>query len=40
MRVDKMAMAFGIEARVPFLDNKFANVAWNLPINTKRTKKI
>ena len=39
MRVDKMAMAFGIEARVPFLDNKFANVAWNLPINTKRTKK-
>lgn len=38
MRVDKMAMAFGVEARVPFLDNKFANVAWNIPIKMKRTK--
>ena len=39
MRVDKMAMAFGIEARVPFLDNELANIAWNIPIKHKRTKK-
>lgn len=38
MRVDKMAMAHGIEARVPFLDNELAQIAWNIPINEKRTR--
>lgn len=38
MRVDKMTMAFGIEARVPFLDNRLANIAWNIDIEQKRTK--
>jgi asparagine synthase (glutamine-hydrolysing) len=38
MRVDKMAMAHGVEARVPFLDNNLAQIAWNIPINKKRTK--
>lgn len=39
MRVDKMAMAHGVEARVPFLDNDLAQVAWNIPIREKRTRK-
>ena len=39
MRVDKMAMAHGVEARVPFLDNLLANRAWNIPIKKKRNKK-
>lgn len=38
MRVDKMAMANGVEARVPFLDNQLASRAWNIPIQKKRTK--
>jgi asparagine synthase (glutamine-hydrolysing) len=38
MRVDKMAMANGVEARVPFLDNEFATRAWNIAIEKKRTK--
>ena len=38
MRVDKMAMAHGVEARVPFLDNKLASRAWNIPIKRKRNK--
>ncbi|MAS82694.1 MAG: asparagine synthase (glutamine-hydrolyzing) [Legionellales bacterium] len=39
MRVDKMAMANGVEARVPFLDNSLANIAWNIPITQKRNRK-
>jgi asparagine synthase (glutamine-hydrolysing) len=38
MRVDKMAMAHGVEARVPFLDNQLADRAWNIPIEKKRNK--
>jgi len=38
MRVDKMAMAHGVEARVPFLDNELARIAWNIPIGQKRTR--
>ena len=35
MRVDKMAMAWGVETRVPFLDNKLTRAAINLPLSQK-----
>ncbi|HET7441086.1 MAG TPA: asparagine synthase C-terminal domain-containing protein, partial [Terriglobales bacterium] len=31
MRVDKMSMAVGVEARVPFLDHKFVELALSIP---------
>jgi asparagine synthase (glutamine-hydrolysing) len=31
MRVDKMSMAVGLEARVPFLDHKFVELAMSIP---------
>ena len=31
MRVDKMSMAVGLEARVPFLDHKFVQLAMSIP---------
>ena len=31
MRVDKMSMAVGLEARVPFLDHKFVEFAMSIP---------
>jgi asparagine synthase (glutamine-hydrolysing) len=31
MRVDKMSMAAGLEARVPFLDHKFVELAMSIP---------
>ena len=31
MRVDKMSMAVGLEARVPFLDHKFVELALSIP---------
>lgn len=34
-KVDKPTMAFGIEARVPFLDNDLANLAMSLPSGMK-----
>jgi asparagine synthase (glutamine-hydrolysing) len=44
MRVDKMAMAASIEARVPFLDYKLVefsmNIPWNLKIKNNQTKNI
>ena len=27
MRIDKLTMSFGLEARVPFLDNRFGAMA-------------
>ena len=38
MRVDKMTMSYGVEARVPFLDNILASTAWNISIENKRKK--
>lgn len=35
MRVDKMAMAFGIETRVPFLDNDFTKTVMKIPHGQK-----
>ncbi|HVZ61686.1 MAG TPA: asparagine synthase (glutamine-hydrolyzing) [Terriglobales bacterium] len=35
MKKDKMGMATSIEARVPFLDHRFANVMFNLPTSLK-----
>lgn len=34
-KVDRASMSTGLEARVPFLDPAVAQLAWNLPINTK-----
>jgi asparagine synthase (glutamine-hydrolysing) len=31
MRVDKMTMAVGLEARVPFLDHRFVGLAMSIP---------
>lgn len=35
MRVDKMSMAVGLEARVPFLDHKFVTLAMSIPTRVK-----
>jgi len=35
MRVDKMAMATSIEARVPFLDHEFVEFAMGVPCDIK-----
>src|SRR5262249_12479486 len=35
MRVDKMSMGVGLEARVPFLDHKFVELAMSIPQATK-----
>jgi asparagine synthase (glutamine-hydrolysing) len=35
MRVDKMSMGVGLEARVPFLDHKFVELAMSIPEATK-----
>jgi asparagine synthase (glutamine-hydrolysing) len=35
MRVDKMTMAYGIEARVPFLDRKLIEFAMSVPSDAK-----
>jgi len=35
MRVDKMSMATSLEARVPFLDNKFVELAMSIPQDIK-----
>jgi asparagine synthase (glutamine-hydrolysing) len=35
MKKDKMGMATSIEARVPFLDHRFANIMFNLPTSLK-----
>jgi asparagine synthase (glutamine-hydrolysing) len=35
MRVDKMSMGVGLEARVPFLDHKFVELAMSIPQSAK-----
>ena len=35
MKKDKMGMATAIEARVPFLDHRLAEMAFNLPSDLK-----
>ncbi len=35
MRIDKMSMASSLEARVPFLDHKFVELAMSIPSNLK-----
>ena len=35
MRIDKLTMSFGLEARVPFLDNRFGAMALSLPVSEK-----
>jgi asparagine synthase (glutamine-hydrolysing) len=35
LRIDKLTMAFGLEARVPFLDNRFGALALSLPVSAK-----
>ena len=35
LRIDKLTMSFGLEARVPFLDNRFGAMALSLPVSEK-----
>ena len=35
LRVDKLMMAHSVEARVPFLDRKFVELAYSIPFNLK-----
>ena len=35
MRVDKMSMGVGLEARVPFLDHKFVELVLSIPASVK-----
>ncbi len=35
MRVDKMSMAASLEARAPFLDHKFVELAMSIPQSIK-----
>src|SRR6185369_8125384 len=34
-KVDRAAMAIGLETRVPFLDHRVAALAWRLPLHKK-----
>jgi len=40
MRVDKMSMAVSLEARVPFLDHKFVELAMSIPEAVKTRKGV
>lgn len=35
LRIDKMTMAHGLEARVPYLDHRLVEMAWGLPDTSK-----
>ena len=37
MRIDKMSMGVSLEARVPFLDHKFVELAMSIPRKRRRT---
>lgn len=39
-RVDRMSMAAGVEARVPFCDHNFVQYAWNIPWEMKNLRSI
>lgn len=39
-RVDRMSMAAGVEARVPFCDHNFVQYAWNIPWDLKNYNEI
>lgn len=40
MKVDKMAMAHGVEVRVPFLDHRLVQFAFSLPVEAKMGKRL
>ena len=40
VKVDRASMAFGLETRIPFLDEKIVEFAFSLPSNEKLSKKI
>ena len=35
VKMDRASMATGFETRAPYLDNRIAKIAWNMPINMK-----